>query len=306
MPRLLTVCAAAVSLLTACTNATGDQAPAPTTDRSAAIQELRSIDICALYGDADLVAGRPIKLTGFSSPLGCDATVSDPAGDITTTIGLNVGPPVPAEEEKWVRHRVIDGVDVSVASALDIDAPPLEEVVSWTCNFNANYPNNTKLMVIVTSPADADGCAIGEDLIRTAMRAFDQRPQWGSGPIPPTPLSGKDACAVAHHLRPAHQIDVVVDESTVASCMFTIDGSPLVDVTFAYRDPATLDVSPDQLMIDGHRVAGDATSGIFDMVVGDAFDNGNGAVVVPLVSVSDFSLDMDRLRLVLDGIADQH
>lgn len=86
--------------------------------------------------------------------------------------------------------------------------------------------------------------------------------------------------------------------------MFTVDGGPLVDVSFSYQDPAMIEVNPDQFTVDGHRVIGDENLGVFDVVVGETTNSSRGPVV-PLVSIVEPTQNMDLIRTVAQAIAEQ-
>lgn len=284
MNRIATILVAAAAL-SACSS---DPAPNPaeTTDRLAVIAGLRAIDVCALYGATQTVDGRPLTVLGFGSPLNCEATVDDSDRPIDATIALNIGPAQPVgEEPSWVRHAVIDGVDVSITSSDEQpDAPPREDMVASSCEFAASYPDNARLTVRVSADPDVDGCAIAQSLMNTAMSAYKQRPKIGTSGLPSTVLSGADPCEPAERLRATRKVDISPADVTVNSCMFTVDDESAVDVSFSYKDPAMLDVSFSQLTIDGHRVVGDDKRGVYDVVVGEPVDGARGRVV-PLVSV---------------------
>ncbi|QIV79496.1 hypothetical protein [Mycolicibacterium frederiksbergense] len=305
MPRsALILVLTAATALTACS---GPATSAPeAADRLAVIKELRGIDVCALYADAESVDGQPLTIKGFGSALNCEATVEDPAGTVDATIALNIGPSQPAAEEpSWIRNEVIDGVNVTIASSADQpDAPPREEMVAWSCELAASYPDNARLSVSVMADPDVDGCAVAETLMRTAIRTFEQRPSLGSSGQPSAILSGADPCAPAERLRATHAVDIAPDDVTVNSCMFTVDGGPPVDVSFSYQAPELVDVYPDQFSIGGHRVAGDQSSGVFDVVVGDVVQSARGPVL-PLVSVVEPTQNMDLIRQVAQAVADQ-
>lgn len=112
MPRSALVVVLTATALTACS---GPATSAPeSTDRLSVIKELRGVDVCALYADADSVNGQPLTVQGFSSASNCDATIEDSAGQIDATIALNIGPAQRVgEEPAWIRNEVIDGVDVT-------------------------------------------------------------------------------------------------------------------------------------------------------------------------------------------------
>jgi hypothetical protein len=289
------------ALLTGCSDPAPGDGPVP--DRLAVIAGLRTVDVCALYNDADTVEARPLTVLGFSSPLNCDATIEDPAGEADATIALNIGPAQPVgEEPSWLRHEVIDGVDVSIASSAEKpDAPPRDQVSSWSCELSATYPDKARLTVSVSAAPEVDGCAIADPLMRTAIGAFEQRPQRGSGG---SALSGADPCRPAERLRAAHTVDIAAEDVTVNSCMFTVDGGPPVDVSFSYQDPAMIEVNPDQFTVEGHRVVGDEDLGVFDVVVGENTHSSRGPVV-PLVSIVEPAANMDLIRMVAQAIAEE-
>lgn len=270
------------------------------------ISGLRGVDVCALYAAAESVNDRPLTIEGFSSALNCDATIEDPAGPADATIALNIGPDQPAAAQpSWIRHEVIDGVDVTAASSAEQpDAPPKDDMVSWSCEWAANYPDNTRLSVSVSADPGIDTCALAEPLMRTAIAAFAQRPALGSSGRPTSVLTGADPCAPADRLRADHKVDVAPADVTVNSCMFTVDSGPPVDVSFSYQSPQLLDVYPDQLTIGGHRMAGDPSSGMFDVVVGDVVESSRGTVL-PLVSIVEPARNTDLIRLVAQAVADQ-
>lgn len=303
MPRITSVLIIAAALLTGCSDPTPGAGQVP--DRLAVIDGLRTVDVCALYNDADAVDARPLAVLGFSSSLNCDATIEDPAGEADATIALNIGPVQPASDESsWVRHEVIDGVDVSIASSAENpDAPPRDQVSSWSCELAARYPDNARLTVSVSADPDVEGCTIADQLMRTAIGAFAQRPQRGTGGTASI-LSGADPCAPAERLRGAHTVDIAAEDVTVNSCMFTVDGGPLVDVSFSYQDPAMIEVNPDQFTVDGHRVIGDENLGVFDVVVGETTNSSRGPVV-PLVSIVEPAQNMELIRTVAQAIAEQ-
>lgn len=138
MPRLSLALAITAAVLVACSGPTtlADSAPS---DRLEVISGLRGVDVCALYGAAESVNDLPLTIEGFSSALNCDATMEDPAGPADATIALNIGPDQSAAAQpSWIRHEVIDGVDVTVASSAEQpDAPPKEDMVSWSCEWAA-------------------------------------------------------------------------------------------------------------------------------------------------------------------------
>ena len=205
-------------LSTACTG-NGAERPesGPPRDRSAVLTEVRAVDTCALYGDADTVTGHPLTVDGHTSFLGCDARVTDPDGDVDVSVALNVGTPG-VEEASWVKHQTIDGVDVTSASIWDApDTPPRDQVVSGSCNFMGHYPDDVRLMVNASAPPEVDACAVGEELLRTAMREFAERPALGTTDFPTTVLTGADPCAVTERLRPAHRIAIDLENSTVST-----------------------------------------------------------------------------------------
>jgi hypothetical protein len=222
------------------------------------------------------------------------------------SIALNVATPGIEQDETWAKHHTIDGVDVTSASLWDApNAPPRDQVVSWSCNYTARYPNDVRLMVQTSAPPQADACAVGEDLIRTAINQYAARPQWDSSSFPTTILTGSDPCAAAQRLRPAHRVQIDAPNSTVSTCAFTIDESPMMTTSFGYQNPALLDVSADQSSVDGHRMAGDPDLGVFDIVVGPEFQAA-GETRVPLVTVTDAPLDMNRVRLIAQAVADEY
>lgn len=303
MPRMTSALILAAALLTGCSDPAPGDGQVP--DRLAVIDGLRTVDVCALYNDADTVDARPLTVLGFSSSLNCDATIIDPAGEADATIALNIGPAQPVgEEPSWVRHEVIDGVDVSIASSAGMpDAPPRDQVSSWSCELAASYPDNARLTVSVSADPDVDGCAIADPLMRTAMEAFAQRPQRGSGG-PAAILSGADPCRPAERLRAGHTVDIAAEDVTVNTCMFTVDGGPPVDVSFSYQDAAMIEVNPDQFTVDGHRVVGDENAGVFFVVVGENTHSSRGPVV-PLVSIVEPNQNMDMIRTVAQAIAEE-
>ena len=305
MPRLSLVIASAATALAACSGPTTPASPDPA-DRLAVVAGLRSVDVCALYGEANAVNNRPMSVTGFSSALNCDATIEDPAGTADTTIALNIGPDQPAgKDPSWIRHEVIDGVDVAIASSAEQpDAPPREDMVSWSCDMTATYSDNARLTVNVSADPDVDSCALAEPLMRTAIAQFAQRPALGSSGRTSTVLTGADPCAPADRLRADHTVDISPSDVTINSCMFTVDGGPPVDVSFSYQSQDMLDIYPDQLTIGGHRVAGDRSGGVFDVVVGEVVQSSRGPVL-PLVSIVDPTHNSDLIRLVAQAVADQ-
>ncbi|MGA5464180.1 hypothetical protein [Mycobacterium sp. NPDC050041] len=310
---VLRIAVVVAALLAGC--APDDSAPAdspepsqnaPAADRLSVIRALREVDPCALFGDASAVAGQPLTVDGQTMPLSCDAHTVDGEDEVEVNIGVNVAMVPPAEPPAWAEHLDVDGVDVAVTSALKApDAPPREEVVSWTCGMLAAYPDSTRLIVHASAPPDADACAVGEQVIRTAVREFAERPGWGSTDFPTTVLTGADPCAAPERLRSAHRVDVDVANSSVSACAFTIDNSDMVTTSSTYLRPEHLDYSTDQFDIGGHRVAGDAASGVFDVVVGPEFQVA-GERLVPTMNIVDLSLDMNRIRMVAQAIAEQY
>lgn len=294
----------AATLITACSGPQPSDAQLP--DRLAVIEGLRQIDVCALYADANSVDGQLLTVTGFSSALNCDATIENSAGPVEATIALNIGPAQPGREEpSWVRHEEIDGVDVTIASSADEpDAPPRDQVVSWSCELAASYPDNARLTVSTSADPDVDSCAAADALMRTAIGAYGQRPPLGSSGQPATILSGADPCAPADRLRDTHTVDISPDDVTVNSCFFTVDGGPPIDVSLSYQDPAMVDANPDQFTVDGHRIAGDERLGVFDVVVGEPTQSSRGPVL-PLVSIVDPTQNMDLIRIVAQAVAEQ-
>jgi hypothetical protein len=308
------IAAVVTVLLTGC--APDDSAPADSSkppqnasageDRLGVIRSLRNIDPCALYGDASAVAGQPLTIDGQTTPLSCDAHMVDGNHEIEVNIGVNVATVPPAEAPAWAERLDIDGVDVAVTSALEApDAPPREDVVTWTCGFLAAYPDSTRLIVHASAPPEADGCAVGEDVMRTAIREFGQRPGWGSTDFPGTVLTGADPCAAPERLRSTRRVDIDVANSSVSTCAFTLDDSEMITTSSTYQRPEHLDYSTDQFDIGGHRVAGDATSGVFDVVVGPEFQVADEKLV-PVMNIVDLSLDMNRIRMVAQAIAEQY
>lgn len=306
--------AVVVALLTAC--APDDSAPADSPepppsapagqDRLGVIQSLRNVDPCALYGGASAVAGQPLTIDGQTMPLSCDAHTVDGNNVVEVNIGVNVATVPPSETPAWAERLDIDGVDVTVTSALEApDAPPRDDVVTWTCGILAAYPDSTRLIVHASAPPEADACAVGEDVMRTAIREFAERPGWGSTDFPTTVLTGADPCAAPERLRSTRRVDIDVANSSVSTCAFTLDNSDLVTTSSTYQRPEHLDYSTDQFDIGGHRVAGDAASGVFDVVVGPEFPIA-GERLVPVMSIVDLSLDMNRIRTVAQAIAEQY
>lgn len=297
----------AAALSTACSGSgTEPEKPGPPRDRSAVLAEVRAVDTCALYGGADTVTGHPLTVDGHTSFLGCDARVTDPDGDVDVSVALNVGTPG-VEEASWVKHRTIDGVDVTSASIWDApDTPPREQMVSGSCNLMAHYPDDVRLMVNTSAPPEVDACAVGEELLRTAMGEFADRPATGTTEFPTTVLTGGDPCAATERLRPAHRVTIDLENSTVSTCAFTVDDSPMLTVSSDYRDPALLQYSTDRFEIDGHQVAGDASNGMFDVVVGPPWKVG-GETRVPVVNVfDDPKTGAERIKLVTQAVADQY
>ncbi|WP_449560726.1 hypothetical protein [Mycolicibacterium mageritense] len=305
MRTAMGIAAATALLLTGCTETA---APAPTepVDRQSVLRTLRGIDTCALFAGAETVAGHDVTIEGPASPLSCDARFGDADQKTDGSIALNSVSGRPTNEPSWVKHRTIDGIDVTTASSLD--DPQIgsrDQVVSASCQFTARYPEQVTLMVMVSAPPDTDGCAIAEELTRTAMREYPKKPQWGSTDVARTVLTGADPCAVVRRLQPAHRIDVDVTNSSVNSCAFTLDGVPDLLVDFAYGDPTLLEYNADQFTVDGHRVSGDKASGTFDVVVGDQFTVGD-RTLIPQVTIIDSSADMDRVRLIAQAVADEY
>ncbi len=305
MPHRLWAAALSATALSACSTPTAP-APADTADRLTVIAGLRGIDVCALYADAAEVNDRTLTVKGFGSALSCDATIDDPAGEAEATTSLNIGPDQPAgEEPSWIRHEVIDGVDVTIASSAEQPgAPPREDVRSWSCELAANYPDNARLSVRVSADPDIDSCALAEALTRTAITEFAKRPALGSSRQPSTELTGADPCAPADRLRATHTVDISATDVTVNSCMFTVDGGPPVDVSFGYQTSAMVEVNPDQLRIGGHRVAGERSRGVFDVVVGDEVPSSRGPVL-PLVTIVEPTANNDLIQLVAGAVAEE-
>ncbi|MCV7168986.1 hypothetical protein H7I41_03495 [Mycobacterium manitobense] len=311
---VLRVAVVAAALLTACApdDSTPADSPEPTQnapagqDRLDVIQSLRRVDPCALYGGASAVAGQPLTIDGQTMPLSCDAHTLDGGDEIEVSIGVNVATVPPVETPAWADRLDIDGVDVAVTSALEApDAPPRDDVVTWTCGVLAAYPDSTRLIVHASAPPEADACAVGEDVMRTAIREFAERPGWGSTDFPTTVLTGADPCAAPERLRPTHRVDIDVANSSVSACAFTLDNSDMVTTSSMYSRPEHLDYSTDHFDIGGHRVAGDAASGVFDVVVGPEFQVA-GERLVPTMNIVDLSLDMNRIRMVARAIAEQY
>lgn len=300
---------ASVLLTAACTGESGTPAASPThavgTDREDVLRSVRAVDTCALYGGEQSVAGRALTVLGPTSVLACDARIGEPGDKIDVSLGLNVGPATPAKEDSWVKHRTIDGVDVSSVSSFDApNAPPKDQVVSWSCNFVARYPDATAITATVTAPPAVDACPIGEELIRTAIRQFAERPQRGQSDFPTTVLTGADPCAAIKRLQPAHRIDWNVPDSAVSTCTFSVDGAELT-TSFDYRDPAQLAYDGEQPAVGGHRFVGDIQSGVFEVVVGDEFHVAD-KTLQPVVSIVDLAPEMNRIRLVAQAIADEY
>jgi hypothetical protein len=118
-------------------------------------------------------------------------------------------------------------------------------------------------------------------------------------------LTGADPCAAPERLRSAHRVDVDVANSSVNACAFTIDNSDMVTTSSTYLRPEHLEYSTDQFDLGGHRVAGDAASGVFDVVVGPEFQVADERLV-PTMNIVDLSLDMNRIRMVAQAIAEQY
>lgn len=276
-------------------------------DRLTVIHELRGIDPCALYGGADTAAGQAMTIEGMGSSLGCEARVADPERDLKARISVDVGPVTREPDADWVKHHVIDGVDVVSASAQDSpDAPPRDDVVVSTCFFVARYPDNTNINVMVSAPPDADACEVSEELMRTAIGEFAKRPQLESNSYPHAVLNGADPCTAVERLRPAHRIDWDVSESNVTTCAFSMDGRPGMYVSFSYQDPVLQNFATDYFSLGDHRFGGDQADGIFSVIVGEEFQLAD-KTLVPEVTIQDMKADgnMDRIRLVAQAIADQ-
>lgn len=302
--RYFALAAAVATLVVACG---GPGTPAAVAqDRDAVIEQLRAIDTCALFGDLDSVDGKPMTVSGPASALSCDARIAGGADDIDVKVGLNIGNVEAAEEQSWIKHRTIDGIDVTSASLWDSpDAPPRDQVVSWTCSFAAQYPDQARLTVFVSAPPEVDACAIGDALIRTAMQRYSERPHWGSTEFPTTVLTGADPCAAVARLEPAHQVEIDTASTSVNTCAFTVDGSPMITVSFDYLDPALQQYAADRFQIDGHPVAGDPASGVYDVLVGPEFTVGDD-IRAPHVTVVDLEADGRRIRLITRAIADEY
>jgi hypothetical protein len=300
---------ASALLTAACTGKTSPPAASPTQppsqDRTEVLRAVRNIDTCALYGGAQSVAGRAMTVLGPTSVLSCDARIGDTGDKVDVSLGLNVGPATPAKEESWVKHQTIDGVDVSSTSLFDApNAPPKDQVVSASCNFTARYPDASTVMVMVSAPPKIDACPIGEEVIRTAITTFKERPQRGQSEFPSTVLTGADPCAAIKRLQPAHRIDWNVPDTAVSTCTFSVDGAELT-TSFDYRDPEQLAYDGAQPSVDGHRFVGDLQSGIFEVVVGNEFQVAD-KTLQPVVSIVDLAPDMNRIRLVAQAIADEY
>lgn len=303
MYRVIATTVAAALVLTACT--TGATAPAPTSaadDSAGVLEVLRSIDRCALFGDATSLAGHDLTVLGPSSPLDCTAEMGDVDGSVS--IGLN-NTTADAQAEEWIRHLTIDGVEVTSASSFDApNAPPRDQVVSASCSFAARYPDRAALMVQISAPPEVDSCAAGDELIRTAIREYADKPQRDRDSLT-TVLSGANPCAVADRLAQTHRVEIAEAETGVTSCTFAIDDSALITVFLAYSDTSLLEFSEDRYVLDGHRVAGDPSAGSYDVVVGDEFLHGDDTLI-PVVTVVDPSGNTERIRLVAQAIADEY
>lgn len=297
------------AVLAACAGTPRSEAPASSTavaDRASVIAAVRAIDTCALYGDATAVTGLPLTVVGTASPLSCDARVGTADQKIEADVSLNVAPQPVAPEQSWVKHTTIDGVDVGYASSADApNSPPLDQLVIASCNYSARYPGDVKLTAYVSAPPKEETCAIAEELLRTAMRRYAERPQWDSSDRPRTVLTGADACGAVERLRPAHRVDVDIANSTVNSCYFRIDGGPDVDLSFGYQKPALLAGSTEEFTLSGDRVAGEPDRGVYDVLVGEQFTVG-GETLQPVVSIVDLSKDRQRIRLIAQAVADEY
>ena len=303
--RTTAVLATAAALLTACHH---DDPAAETAARSgtpSSLQELRGIDPCALFGAATSVGNRSLTVTGPVKFGSCTATVTDPAGTVDVNIALawrSPQEPTPAEES-WVKHRVIDGVEVTSASLWDQpNLPPRDQVVSASCQFIARYPDGAALMVLASFPPAADGCAIAEAVVTTAIAEYPKRPGWASSKFPTTTLTGTDPCAPVRSLETGHRVDWS-SGTTVTSCYFTLDDRQM-SVSLVH-EPADHPSTRDNPDLGGHQLLGDPAAGQVAVVVGPQFTVGARALL-PAVEVSDVDEDTARTMLVARAVADHY
>ncbi|MCG5433565.1 hypothetical protein LV457_14895 [Mycobacterium sp. MYCO198283] len=270
------------------------------------LADLRAIDVCALYGGADTIAGHRLTVVGPTSVHSCDGHVAAPAGDVKVTVALNVGSSGVQQHEDRVKHHIIDGVDVRSVSAWDApEASSGERIEQGSCQYVAALPNEVVLMVMARSSSEEDTCAVADAAVRTAIRAYASRPARTPNRFPTTVLTGADPCAALERLRAGHRVEVDASGSTIDTCAFTVDGSPTLTTSLSYQDPSLLQYSTDRFDVDGHQVAGDASRGSFDVVVGPQFQL-DGNALVPVVTVDDSTSDTDRIRLVIDAVVDEY
>lgn len=306
--RVTAIATAVAVIVTGCGGGADGPAPAPQSpqDRGTVIEQLRAVDTCALFGDPDSVDGAPVTVSGPSSLLSCEAVMGGAAGDIDIRIGLNIAGPGAPDDPDWVERQTIDGVEVTSASLWDSpEAPPRDQVMSASCNVAALYPDDARLTVFVSAPTDVDGCAIGDTVIRTAMRQYAAQPQWADSRFPTTVLTGADPCAVTRRLDADRRVQVDTANSSLNACAFTIDGGDVVTVSFDYLDPALAQYSPDRFRISDREVAGDPAAGVYNMAVGPEFRVGQDTVA-PHVSIVDPTGDIDRIRTIARAVAAEY
>lgn len=296
-----TTALASAILLAGCTSGprTHEVADTPTeTAAPALLTELRNIDPCALYGDAEDVDGRALTVVGPTNFGGCASLIADAAGQANGDISVAYRDPVtPVADEDWVTRRVVDGVEVTQSSFWDAPNAPQDRstVQVWSCNQTASYPDGTLLMVFASGPVAADACAIGQRLVATAISQFALRPSYADAKFPTTVLTGADPCA------PVRDLDGVADpQPSVRTCYFSLNGRGL-SVEFQYTLADRIELEP-QRDFHGHLLVGDTANSLISVVVGEAFRIA-GAAMLPLVTIFDEAADDEAMLAVAQAVA---
>ena len=297
-----TALAASAVLLAGCSTGprVEEVADAPTdSDAPALLTELRNIDPCALYGDADDVDGRALTVVGPTNFGSCSSQIADASGQAAGDISVAYRDPVtPVADEDWVKHRVVDGVEVTSSSFWDAPNAPKDRstVTNWSCNQTASYPDGTLLMVFASGAVQTDVCAIGERLVTTAINQFGLRPTFSDSQFPRTVLTGADPCA------PVSDLDGVADpQPSVRTCYFSLNGRGL-SVEFQYTLADRIELSP-QRDFHGHILVGDTADSLISVVVGEQFRVDDMALL-PLVTIFDETADDEAMLAVAQAVAE--
>lgn len=283
---------------------------APTNDadreRLRTIQQIRGVDICALYGGARTVAGKALTIEAPTSPILCRSRIGQDSDNITATISLAVGPVVLPQPAAWAKHETIDGTDVTVADAFaGPNMPPRDQMVSAGCEWAATYPGSVRLTAMVMAPPRIDGCAIGRKLMQVGLHEFARKPSLATSSVPRTVITGADPCRAPARLRPAHGISWDIAEFSTHDCAFGVDGGPNVYLSLDYAEPDGLTYEPEHFDVGGHAVSGDGEAGIFTVVIGPQFQVGT-KTMVPVATITDPAKDSDRIRLIAQAVADEY